>query len=263
VKVVDSHCHLDDKQFATDRDVTIERARAAGVERMMAIGTGEGPPDLEAGIQLADRYPFIFATVGIHPHEAAKAVPETFERLAELVSHPKVLAVGEIGLDYHYDFSPRETQRQVFIRQLELAALSRKPIVIHTREAWDDTLAAIREHALPFGGIMHCFTGGPQEAEQALHLGFHLSFGGMITFPKAQGIREAAVLTPSDRLLVETDAPYLAPVPHRGKRNEPAFIIETVRRMAELRGATPEEIASITSRNFDQLCQPVVVPAKS
>jgi len=263
VKVVDSHCHLDDQQFAADRDATIERARAAGVERMMAIGTGEGPPDLEAGIRLANQYPFIFATVGIHPHEAAKAVTETFERLAELASHAKVLAVGEIGLDYHYDFSPRETQRQVFFRQLELAARSRKPIVIHTREAWDDTLAAVREHGLPFGGIMHCFTGGPQEAEQALQLGFHLSFGGMITFPKAQSIREAAALTPGDRLLVETDAPYLAPVPHRGKRNEPAFIIETVRRMAELRGVTPEEIASITSRNFDQLCQPVVVPAES
>ena len=263
MRVVDSHCHLDDQQFAADRDAPIERARAAGVERMMAIGTGEGPPDLEAGIRLANQYPFIFATVGIHPHEAAKAVPETFERLAELASHAKVLAVGEIGLDYHYDFSPRETQRQVFIRQLELADRSRKPIVIHTREAWDDTLAAVREHGLPFGGIMHCFTGGPQEAKQALQLGFHLSFGGMITFPKAQGIREAAALTPADRLLVETDAPYLAPVPHRGKRNEPAFILETVRRMAELRGVTPEEIASITSRNFDQLCQPVVVPAES
>jgi TatD DNase family protein len=263
VKVVDSHCHLDDKQFAADRDATIERARAAGVERMMAIGTGEGPPDLEAGIRLAAQYPFIFATVGVHPHDAAKAVPETFDRLAELVSNVKVLAVGEIGLDYHYDFSPRDTQRLVFIRQLELAAHARKPIVIHTREAWDDTLAAIREHGLPFGGIMHCFTGGPQEAEQALQLGFHLSFGGMITFPKAQNIRDAAALTPSDRLLVETDAPYLAPVPHRSKRNEPAFIIETVRRMAELRGVSAEEIASITSRNFDQLCQPVIVSVKS
>jgi TatD DNase family protein len=263
VKVVDSHCHLDDKQFAADRDATIERARAAGVERMMAIGTGEGPPDLEAGIRLAGQHPFIFATVGVHPHDAAKAVPETFDRLAELALNPKVLAVGEIGLDYHYDFSPRETQRQVFMRQLELAARSRKPIVIHTREAWDDTLAAIREHGLPFGGIMHCFTGGPHEAEQALELGFHLSFGGMVTFPKAQSVREAAALTPNNRLLLETDAPYLAPVPHRGKRNEPAFIIETVRRMAELRGAPPEEIASITTRNFDKLCQPVVISGKS
>lgn len=263
MKVVDSHCHLDDKQFAADRDATIERARAAGVERMMAIGTGQGPPDLEAGIRLAGQHPFIFATVGVHPHDAAKAVPETFDRLAGLALNPKVLAVGEIGLDYHYDFSPRETQRQVFIRQLELAARSRKPIVIHTREAWDDTLAAIREHGLPFGGIMHCFTGGPHEAEQALELGFHLSFGGMVTFPKAQSVREAAALTPNDRLLVETDAPYLAPVPHRGKRNEPAFIIETVRRMAELRGAPPEKIASITTRNFDQLCQPLVISDKS
>jgi TatD DNase family protein len=259
VKVVDSHCHLDDKQFAADRNATIERAAAAGVERMMAIGTGEGPPDLEAGIRLASQYPFIFATVGVHPHDAAKAVPETFDRLAELASNSKVLAVGEIGLDYHYDFSPRETQRRVYVRQLEVAARARKPIVIHTREAWDDTLATIREHGLPFGGIMHCFTGGPHEAERALEMGFHLSFGGIITFPKAQTVREAAALTPSDRLLVETDAPYLAPVPHRGKRNEPAFVIETVRRMAELRGATPEEIASTTTRNFDHLCQPPVM----
>lgn len=263
MKVVDSHCHLDGEQFAADREATIERARAAGVERMMAIGTGEGPPDLEAGVRLAEQYPFIFATIGVHPHDAAKAIPETFERLAELVSHAKVLAVGEIGLDYHYDFSPRETQRLVFIRQLELAVHARKPIVIHTREAWDDTLAAIREHGLPFGGIMHCFTGGPQEAEQALQLGFHLSFGGMITFPKAQNIRDAAAITPDNRLLIETDAPYLAPVPHRSKRNEPAFIIETVKRMAELRGATAEEIALVTSRNFDQLCRPLIVSDKS
>ena len=251
MKLVDSHCHLDDDQFAADRDAAIERARAAGVERMVAIGTGGGPPDLEAGLRLARQYPFIYATVGVHPHDAAKATPETFARLAALAR--EAVAIGEIGLDYHYDFSPRDVQRRVFVEQLTLAARSRKPIVIHTREAWDDTLALIREHGLPFGGIMHCFTGGPTEARQALELGFYLSFGGIVTFPKADAVREAVALTPEDRLLIETDAPYLAPVPHRGKRNEPAFIVETVRRLAEARAVTPEHIAAVTTGNFERL----------
>jgi TatD DNase family protein len=254
VRLVDSHCHLDDEKFDGDRDAAIERARAAGVERMMVIGTGDGPPDLEAGIRLADRYPFIYATVGVHPHEATKATPETIDGLAELVCHPKVLAVGEIGLDYHYDFSPRDVQRRIFAEQLELAARAQKPIVIHTREAWEDTLALVREHGLPFGGIMHCFTGGPGEAEQALERGFHLSFGGIVTFPKAQEVRDAAAITPEDRLLVETDAPYLAPVPYRGKRNEPAFMVETARKLAEIRGETVAHLAWTTTRNFERLC---------
>jgi len=253
VKLVDSHCHLDDEQFAQDRDAAIERARAAGVERMLAIGTGGGPADLEVAIRLAAQYPFIYATVGVHPHDAAKATPETFTYLGEVARHPRVLAIGEIGLDYHYDFSPRDVQRSVFAAQLDVAARARKPIVIHTREAWEDTLALIRGSGLPNGGIMHCFTGGPKEAEQALELGFHLSFGGILTFPKADNVRQAAALTPADRLLVETDAPYLAPVPHRGKRNEPAFMVETARRLAEVRGVTPEDIASLTTRNFDRL----------
>jgi len=254
VRLVDSHCHLDDEKFDADRDAAIERARVAGVERMMVIGTGDGPPDLEAGIRLADRYPFIYATVGVHPHEAAKATSETLNRLAGLVSHSKVLAVGEIGLDYHYDFSPRDVQRRIFTEQLQFAARSQKPIVIHTREAWQDTLAIVREHGLPFGGIMHCFIGGPAEAEQALELGFNLSFGGIVTFPKAQEIRDAAATTPDDRLLIETDAPYLAPVPYRGKRNEPAFMVETARKLAEIRGVTVAHLAEITTRNFERLC---------
>jgi TatD DNase family protein len=254
VKLVDSHCHLDDEQFASDRDAVIERARAAGVETMLAIGTGDGPPDLEAGIRLANAYPFIYATIGVHPHNAAKATEKTLFDLAELESHPKVVAIGEIGLDYHYDFSPRDVQSRLFAQQLELAARALKPIVIHTREAWDDTLATIRQHGLPFGGIMHCFTGGVKEAQQALDLGFHLSFGGIVTFPKAQDVRDAAAATPDDRLLVETDAPYLAPVPNRGKRNEPAFVIETARRLAEVRGTTVEHLAEITTRNFERLC---------
>ncbi len=252
MKLTDSHCHLDDKQFDPDREQVIERALEAGVERMMAIGTGGGPPDLEAGIRLARQHAFIYATVGVHPHDAAKATPETFAAMETLAAEEKVLALGEIGLDYHYDFSPRDVQRDVFVAQLKLAAKAGKPIVIHTREAWDDTLLLLREH-WPGGGIMHCFSGGPAEARQVLDLGFYLSFGGVLTFPKAEALREAARLAPEDRLLLETDAPYLAPVPKRGKRNEPAFIVETARRLAEVRGATPEHISEQTSANFEML----------
>jgi TatD DNase family protein len=253
VKLVDSHCHLDDKQFAGDREAVIERARAAGVEYLMAIGTGDGPQDLETAIRLSDCYSSFHATVGVHPHDAAKATPETFDRLRDLLRHPKVLALGEIGLDYHYDFSPRDTQRTVFIRQLELAREAGKPIVIHTREAWGDTMQVLREHYTG-GGIFHCFTGGTAEAQEALDFGFHLSFGGVVTFPKAEAVREAARIAPLDRLLLETDAPYLAPVPHRGKRNEPAFLVETARKLAQVRGMPIEELAAATTRNFERLC---------
>lgn len=251
--VVDSHCHLDDPKYDEDRDQVIERALAAGVDCLLAIGTGNGPPDLEAAIRLADRHPFVYATIGVHPHDAAKASGETFDCLRELAQHPKVVAIGEIGLDYHYDFSPRDVQRQVFLRQLEIAAEADKPIVIHTREAWPDTLETLQQHWRG-PGIMHCFTGGPEQAREALTLGFHLSFGGVLTFPKAEETREAARITPEDRLLVETDCPYLAPVPHRGKRNEPAFVVNTVRRLAEVRGTTEEGIAEATTRNFRELC---------
>jgi TatD DNase family protein len=253
VRLVDSHCHLDDKQFAGDREAVIERARAAGVEYLMAIGTGDGPQDPETAIRLADYYPFFYATVGVHPHDAAKATPATFDCLRDLLSHPKVLALGEIGLDYHYDFSPRDTQRAVFVRQLELAREAGKPIVIHTREAWADTMQILREHYTG-AGIFHCFTGGPAEAQEALDFGFHLSFGGVLTFPKADTVREAARIAPLERLLLETDAPYLAPVPHRGKRNEPAFLVETARKLAQVRGIPVDELAAVTTRNFERLC---------
>jgi TatD DNase family protein len=253
VKLADSHCHLDDEQFEPDRAEVIGRAREAGVEWMLSIGTGKGPPDLEAGIRLADGYPFIYATVGVHPHDAARATPETFLAMAALLHHKKVVALGEMGLDYHYNHSPREVQRDVFARQLHLAREAALPVVIHTREAWADTMAVLAALG-PAGGILHCFTGGPDEARQALDLGFHLSFGGVLTFPKAEEVRAAARLTPEDRLLVETDAPYLAPVPKRGKRNEPAFLAETVRKLAEVRGTTPERIAAVTASNFERLC---------
>jgi TatD DNase family protein len=254
--VIDSHCHLDNEQFNPDREAVIERALAAGVKEMMVIGTGDGPPDLEAGIRLADRHAPIYATVGVHPHDAAKATPETYPQLAVLLQHPKVLALGEIGLDYHYDFSPRDVQKQAFIEQMRVAADARKPIVIHTREAWDDTFALLEQHWKPtgLGGIMHCFSGGPLEAERSLALGFHLSFGGIVTFPKALDVQQAARTTPANRILIETDAPYLAPVPRRGKRNEPAFIADTARKLADLRGIPTEELIQITTANFHELC---------
>ena len=260
MRLVDSHCHLDDSKFDADREQAIERALAAGVTRMLAIGTGDGPPDLRTAIRQAERYPFMFATIGVHPHDASKATPETFAELRDLAAHPKVLAVGEIGLDYHYDFSPREVQRAVFQHQLQIAAESGKPIVIHTREAWADTVAILRER-WQGAGIMHCFTGGEEQAREALALGFHLSFGGVLTFPKAEAVRQAARITPEDRLLVETDCPYLAPVPHRGKRNEPSFLVETLRRLAEVRGRTLEEMGELTAANFERLFGGTELPA--
>jgi TatD DNase family protein len=241
---------------------------------MMAIGTGHGPPDLETAIRQAERYPFIVATIGVHPHDASKATPETFARLRDLAAHPKVVAIGEIGLDYHYDFSPRDVQRSVFQKQLEIAAEAGKPVAIHSREAWADTMALMVPKPLPDGrgsetgseprpsgsdcsahrGILHCFTGDSQQAREALDLGFHLAFGGVLTFPKAEAVREAARITPDDRLLVETDCPYLAPLPYRGQRNEPAFVVEVARRLAEVRGCTLDEIAAHTTRNFERLC---------
>lgn len=256
--MIDSHCHLDSAEFDADREAVIERALAAGVEHMMAIGTGNGPPDLEAGVRLAERHVAFFATAGIHPHDAAKAGPADLQRLADLLAHPKVLALGEIGLDYHYDFSPRDVQRSVFIAQMEIAAAARKPIVIHTREAWNDTLALIEQHWTPhaIGGIMHCFSGGPAEGRRAIGLGFYLSFGGIVTFPKALDVQEAAKSAPRDRILIETDAPYLAPVPKRGRRNEPALIVHTAQKLADLRGESYEAVCAATSANFRRLLLP-------
>ncbi len=250
---VDSHCHLDDRRFADDLDAVLERAAAAGVTRMLTIGTGDGPPEVDRAVRLAERYPQLSATVGVHPHDAAKVTVETCADLRALAGHPKVVAFGEIGLDYHYDFSPRQTQRAVFIEQLGIAREANLPVVIHTREAWADTIAILREHG-QLAGIMHCFTGTPQEAEEALALGLHLAFGGVTTFKTAGQVREALRLTPDDRLLIETDAPYLAPIPHRGKRNEPALMLETARVLAGARGTTVEEIGRITTANFDRLC---------
>jgi TatD DNase family protein len=252
VTLVDSHVHLDHEQFRGDLDALIARAHESGIARMLTIGTGDGPPKLDCAVELAARYPGVYATVGVHPHEASKATAATFDELRVLLRDASVLALGEIGLDYHYDFSPREVQREVFLEQLRLAREAGKPIIIHTREAWPDTVNILRnEWKGP--GIMHCFTGDEAQAREALDLGFHLSFGGVVTFNKADAVRQAAAIVPDDRLLVETDAPYLAPVPHRGKRNEPAFMVETVRRLAAVRGVEAEHIAKATTANFERL----------
>jgi TatD DNase family protein len=255
---VDSHAHLDGKQFDSDRDQVIARAREVGVQTIVAIGNGNGPPALDAGVQLADKHPFMYATVGIHPHEARLASDDAYSEMERLARHPKVIAWGEIGLDYHYDHSPRETQKQVFTRQMELAAAARLPIVIHCRpsdgieNAWEDCLVLINQQWAPkgLGGILHCFTGNWAQAKRALDMGFMISFAGNLTFPKAQQIRDAAVQVPLDRMLIETDCPYLAPVPHRGKRNEPAFVRETARKLGELCALSTEEMGEQTSRNF-------------
>lgn len=260
--LVDSHCHLDDAKFDDDRDRVIERAAAAGVEKMLAIGTGDGPPDLEVALRLSTKYPMLAASVGVHPHNASQADASVLQRLDVLARESRVAALGEIGLDYHYDFSPRERQRDVFVEQLRIAAAARRPVVIHTREAWEDTMSALREHwaatALPC--VMHCFTGNAGQAREALALGCYISFAGIVTYPKALDVHEAAKIVPLDRLLVETDAPYLAPAPHRGKRNEPAFVVHTAQRLAQLQGIAVEELASATTANFRRILDRVKEP---
>lgn len=252
---VETHCHLDDERFEGERGQVVERALAAGIGMLVSIGTGDGPPDLAAGIRMADAYREVYASVGVHPHDAAKATEETWAALRDLSGHPKVLLFGEIGLDFHYDHSPRDVQRRVFVKQLELAADLDLPVTIHTREAWPETMECLREvwAGTGRGGIFHCFTGGAAEAGEALALGFSLGIGGVLTFPKAAALREAVAEAPLDRLLLETDSPYLAPVPHRGKRNEPAFMIEVARRMAEIRGLSLGAIREATSRNFERM----------
>jgi len=255
---VDSHAHLDGKQFDSDREQVIARAREAGVQTIVAIGNGDGPEQVDCGIRLAEKYDFIYATLGIHPHEARLADEAAYQKMEGLAKHPKVIAWGEIGLDYYYDHSPRDVQKDVFIRQMELAAAAKLPIVIHCRpseasdNAWDNCLALMRERWARNGlrGILHCFTGNWPQAKSALDMGFMISFAGNVTFPKAQQIRDAALEVPLERMLIETDSPYLAPVPHRGKRNEPAFVKETARKMGELLGRTAEEVGQQTSRNF-------------
>ena len=255
---VDSHAHLEMEQFDADRAAVLERAQNAGVRTIVAIGSGTGPGSLDCGIRLAEKHSFIYATIGIHPHEAKLANDADFDELAQLSKRPKVIAWGEIVLDYFYDHSPRDVQWQVFLRQLQMAAAAKLPVVIHCRpsegsdNAWEDCLKLLQEQWSPhgLGGILHCFTGTWAHAKRALDMGFMISFAGNVTFPKAQLIRDAAKEVPLDRMLIETDSPFLAPVPNRGKRNEPAFVKEVARQLGEVRGLSAEEVGIRTTRNF-------------
>ncbi|HZR27280.1 MAG TPA: TatD family hydrolase [Terriglobales bacterium] len=255
---IDSHAHLEMPQFDADREAMLARARAAGVGTILAIGSGTGPGSLDCAIKLADQYDFLYASIGIHPHEAKLATDADFDEMARLVANPKVIAWGEIGLDYYYDHSPRHVQKDVFIHQMELARLAKLPIIIHCRpsdngeNAWSDCLRLLDEHwaSSGLGGILHCFTGSLAHMQAALDIGFMISFAGNVTFPKAQNIRDAAKQVPLDRMFIETDSPFLAPVPRRGQRNEPAFVPEVARQIGELRGVVTEQIGEITARNF-------------
>src|SRR5271166_6540159 len=256
----DSHAHLDGKRFGADRAEVVARAKAAGVTNILAIGNGDGPGTgtLDCAIRLARQHEGVYATVGVHPHEAALAKQEDFDELERLARDPKVIAWGEIGLDYYYDHSPRDVQQRVFIKQMEMAHTAKLPIIIHNRpsdnseNAWEDLFRLLREHRASSGrgGVLHCFTGTVEHARAALDLGFVISFAGHITYPKAQNIRDAAAMAPLDHIFIETDSPYLAPVPHRGKRNEPAFVVEAARTIGELRGLETEEVGRQTSENF-------------
>ena len=254
---IDSHAHIDGEEFDADRDEVVARARAAGVEAILNVGTGDPHSgSLERAVRVAESYKNVYAAVGVHPHDARLFDDAAAERLNGIAEgSPRVVAWGEIGLDYHYDNSPRETQREVFRRQLRLARAAELPVVIHSREADDETVAILEEEwaGAGLGGVLHCFGGGLLMAERALALGFMISFAGNVTFKKAEPLREVARLVPADRLLVETDCPFLAPVPLRGRRNEPAFVVETARFVAGLRGVTPEELGSVTTENFARL----------
>jgi len=261
---IDSHAHLEGKRYDADRGEVLARAKQSGIEAYLAIGNGEGPDTADCGIQLAEKYadheqyPEIWASVGIHPHEASLANDVAYTRLEQWARHTRVIAWGEIGLDYFYDHSPRDIQKAVFLKQMEMARGAKLPIIIHCRpsenseNAWDDCLSLIAEHWTSSGleGILHCFTGTVEHARRGLDLGFMISFAGNITFPKAQNIREAAQVVPLDRMLIETDSPYLAPIPYRGQRNEPAYVKEVARQIAELRGISTEEIGAHTSQSF-------------
>jgi len=251
--LVDSHAHLDDGRFAPDLAAVLDRARDAGVQRIVTVGAGLA--SCEAAIALAQRNPgFVWASVGIHPHDAAGADETALARLTELARSPGVVAIGETGLDYHYDRSPRDVQRAIFESQLRLALRLNLPVVVHCREAYEDCLTVLEGHAgRGLRGVLHCFAGDQPTAEALVEMGFFISFAGPLTFPNAGNLREAARLVPMDHLLIETDCPYLAPQPVRGRRNEPAFVRYVAEALAALRGITFEEAAQMTCANARRL----------
>jgi TatD DNase family protein len=250
---VDSHTHVDMPDFDADRDEVIARAREAGLVEMLVVGGVDEGAGHRRALDVAARYA-LPATAGVHPHEAKLAGERVYDELRGLAAEGRIVAIGEIGLDFHYDQSPRPVQREVFRRQMRLAREAGLPVVVHTREADDETASILEEEgAGETGGVVHCFTGGHDLARRALALGFCLSFSGIVAFPRAAVIQQVARETPADRLLVETDAPFLAPPPHRGKRNEPAFVVEVARRVAELRGESLEAVSAAVRDNYARL----------
>jgi TatD DNase family protein len=252
--LVDSHCHLDSQYFPDGPDEALSRAEASGVQGFVVVGVGQDLAPARAAVALAGRRSRTFAAVGIHPHDAVTHSPLVHAELAKLATDAGVVAVGEIGLDYHYDHSPREVQRRVFAELIGLAREVQKPIVVHTREAPADTLAILEsEGAREVGGVIHCFSEDKAFAARALDLGFYVSFSGIVTFKKSLPVQEVAAWAPLDRILVETDSPYLAPVPYRGKPCEPAYIVHTAKRVAELRGLSAQALAVATTGNAERL----------
>jgi TatD DNase family protein len=248
--LVDSHCHIDMPQFDMDREAVVARAREAGVAEMLVVGGVDEEGGHQRALRVAQSFGFP-CSAGVHPHEARLYDDDIDGELRGLARDRLIVAIGEIGLDFHYDHSPRDVQRAVFRRQLRLAHDLGLPVIVHTREA-DEETAAILEHeeAEEVGGVIHCFTGSRELAERALVLGFNISFSGIVAFPRAEVIQEVARTVPLERLLVETDAPFLAPPPHRGKRNEPAFVVEVARAVAALRGQPIEEVGRAALENF-------------
>jgi TatD DNase family protein len=269
--LTDSHAHLDSPRYDADREAVLKAALEAGVGTVLSIGIGDGPDTMHRALDLCREYagrtdvPRLYATAGVHPDEAAALDDAALDKLNKLLAEPEVIACGEIGLDYYWDTAPRAVQQEAFIEQMELAAGHCLPIVIHCRAAeragtgdiaaWDDTLDLLDRHwrQTGLGGILHCFAGTLEHAKRAIDFGFLISFAGNITFPKAQAIRDVAQTLPLASMLVETDAPFLAPAPRRGQRNEPAYVTGTAAKLAELVGVGVEELAAVTTRNFDTL----------
>jgi TatD DNase family protein len=252
MNLTDSHAHVDVSDFDADRDAMLDRARAAGVGTVLAIGNGPELEKLGAAIPYAEAHDWIYAAAGIHPHEAKQATEEHYKELERIAQNPRLIAWGEIGLDYHYDHSPGDVQAKVFHHQLSQAWAAKKPIVIHCREAWPDCLNILDEdwRSSGQGGIFHCFTGTLEEARRGMDMGFMISFAGNVTYPKAQNLRDVAKEISLDRLLVETDSPFLAPQSHRGRRNEPAYVAEVAQTIGNVRNLPADQIAEITSANF-------------
>ena len=251
---VDSHCHIDGEQFDADRDAVVQRAKDAGVAAMLTIGTGN-PHDGEIAraVETAEKYENVFASVGVHPHDARTYDDKAESHLIELAKHEKVVAWGEIGLDFFYDHSPRDIQIEVFRRQIKMAKSLNLPIIIHSRDADVETVEVLREECSQTdfrGGIMHCFGGTAAMAKDLMEIGFLISFAGNVTFKKAENLRDAARVVPLEKLLIETDCPFLAPVPVRGKRNEPAFVVHTAQFLAGFYNVEVEKLARQTTENF-------------